>query len=90
MKAGGVVIESLSAQGCIPDPVGQIEQGGIALGGIAAGIAAIRRRIYRLRVSDKHKAGEAKCDEKDAASPGRLVYRISGVFGCIIVCFHFR
>ena len=67
MKAGGVVIESLSAQGCIPDPVGQIEQGSIALSGIAARITAIRRRIYRLHVSDEHKAGEAKCDEKYAA-----------------------
>ena len=67
MKTGGVVIERLSAQGCIPDPVGQIEQSSIALSGIAARITAIRRRIYRLRVSDEHKAGEAKCDEKYAA-----------------------
>jgi hypothetical protein len=43
------VIERLAAQGCIPNPASQVEQGSISLGCVVPRVASIGRRAYRLR-----------------------------------------
>src|SRR4030095_11414779 len=46
------------------DPAGDVDQSVLALRGVAAGIASVRRRDNRLRTWRKREAEERDCDEK--------------------------